>query len=381
MQPKGLSGKTVLTELKKIHNLDQRYADGRILCSMCTTPHPLAKKAYQMFFESNLGDSGLFPGSAQIEKEVVHELALLLHDENAAGFVVSGGTEANLMALLAARNMANVNQPEVVLPNSVHFSFTKICNLLSLKPVYAGLDSFFRVDTSEVEKCISKNTVAIVGTAGTAELGAVDHIERLSEIALHHNVYLHVDAAFGGLIIPFLPNPKPTFDFNLEGVKSITVDPHKMGMAAIPAGGILFKDAKVLDSIKTETIYLTDRVQYTFVGTRTGAAAASAWAVFKALGREGYQKVVGDCIKNTKLLAEGVEKQGFKLVVEPTLNLVAFRSANTKSLAKKLRAKGWFISYLPRYDCMRIVVMPHVKKRHVVAFLEDLYEIEKLKVA
>ena len=244
MQPKGLSGKTVLAELKKIHNLDQRYADGRILCSMCTTPHPLAKKAYQMFFESNLGDSGLFPGSLQIEKEVIQELATLLQDENATGFVVSGGTEANLMALLAARNMANINQPEVVLPKSAHFSFTKICNLLSLKPVYAGLDSSFRVDTSEVEKCINKNTVAIVGTAGTAELGAVDPIDKLSEIALRHNVYLHVDAAFGGLIIPFLPNPKPTFDFSLEGVKSITVDPHKMGMAAIPAGGILFKNAK-----------------------------------------------------------------------------------------------------------------------------------------
>jgi tyrosine decarboxylase/aspartate 1-decarboxylase len=377
LQPKGLSGKTVLTELKKIHNLDQRYADGRILCSMCTTPHPLAKKAYQMFFESNLGDSGLFPGSAQIEKEVIHELALLLHDENAAGFVVSGGTEANLMALLAARNMANVNQPEVVLSKSVHFSFTKICNLLSLKPVYAGLDGSFRVNTSEVENCINKNTVAIVGTAGTAELGVVDHIDRLSEIALRHNVYLHVDAAFGGLIIPFLPDPKPTFDFNLEGVKSITVDPHKMGMAAIPTGGIIFKNAKTLDFIKTETPYITDKVQYTFVGTRTGATVASAWVVFKTLGKEGFLKIVGSCMNNTKLFVDGIEKAGFKLVVEPTLNIFAFRSENTKGLSESLWAKGWFVSYVPRYDCIRVVVMPHVKSKHIDQFLRDLVEIEK----
>lgn len=378
MQPKRLSEKTVLAELKKIHNLDRRYADGRILCSMCTTPHPLAKKAYQMFFESNLGDSGLFPGSLQIEKEVVHELTILLQGENAAGFVVSGGTEANLMALLAARNMANVNQPEVVLPKSAHFSFTKICNLLSLKPVYAGLDSSFRVDTSEVEKCINKNTVAIVGTAGTAELGAVDPIDRLSEIALRHNVYFHVDAAFCGLIIPFLPNPKPTFDFNLEGVKSITVDLHKMGMAAIPTGGILFKNAKTLDFIKTETPYITDKVQYTFVGTRTGAALASAWAVFEALEMEGFQKVVGSCMKNTKLLADGIEKAGFKLVVEPTLNIFAFRSGNTKGLSESLWAKGWFVSYVPRYDCIRVVVMPHVKSKHTGELLRDLVEIEKV---
>jgi tyrosine decarboxylase/aspartate 1-decarboxylase len=381
LQPKGLSRKSVLAELKKMQSINQHYDDGKILCSMCTKPYPLAKKAYEMFFESNLGDSGLFPGTAQLEKEVIQTLATLLHGENAVGFLVSGGTEANLMALLAARNASKIEQPEVVLPQSAHFSFTKICNLLNLKPVYAGLDSAFRVDPTEVKKCVNKNTVAIVGTAGTAELGTIDPIDKLSEVAQQQGVYLHVDAAFGGLVIPFLKDVKPNFDFNIEGVKSITVDPHKMGMAAIPAGGILFKDAKVLDSIKTETLYLTGRVQYTFVGTKTGAAAASAWAVFKALGREGYQKVVGDCIKNTKLLAEGVEKQGFKLVVEPTLNLVAFRNANTKSLAKKLRAKGWFISYLPRYDCIRIVVMPHVKKRHAVAFLEDLYEIEKLKVA
>ena len=126
------------------------------------------------------------------------------------------------------------------------------------------------------------------------------------------DIYLHVDAAFGGLVIPFLKDVKPNFDFNLEGVKSITVDPHKMGMAAIPAGGILFKDAKALDFIKTETPYLTDKVQYTFVGTRTGAAAASAWAVFKALGIEGFQKVVGNCMKNTKLLARGSRKARFQ---------------------------------------------------------------------
>ena len=63
-----------------------------------------------------------------------------------------------------------------------------------------------------------------------------------------------------------------------------------MGMAAIPAGGILFRDAQMLDFLKTETPYLTDKIQYTFVGTRTGAAAASAWAVFKELGMKASRK-------------------------------------------------------------------------------------------
>lgn len=371
MQAEGTPVKDVLTELKNRAKQNRCYSDGRILCSMCTEPHPVAKKAYQLFFESNLGDQALFPASAQIEREVVAQLSSLLQGSGAAGFVVSGGTEANLLALLAAKNRATVAQPEVILPDSVHFSFTKICNLLGIKPVYAALNKEFKVNPSEVERLITKNTVAIVGTAGTAELGAIDPIPELSEIALKHNVHLHVDAAFGGLVIPFLKKPYP-FDFQLEGVQSITVDPHKMGMAAIPAGGIIFRSQTMLDYLKTETPYLSDKQHYTFVGTRTGASAASAWAVFRLLGIEGYTKIVGDCMKNTLISTRGIEKAGFQLLTLPQLNIVAFKSEKTKQLADNLRQKGWFISYIPRYDCVRIVVMPHIKRKHVNAFLADL---------
>ncbi len=373
MRADGLGKKQVLAELKKIQRLDQRYDDGKILCSMCTKPHPAAEKAYRLFLSSNLGDPGLFPGSVQVEREVISDLAALLHGENCVGHVVSGGTEANLMALLAARNMARVSAPEVVLPESAHFSFAKVCSLLNLKPVYAGLDGSFRVDPLLVEKLVGENTVAIVGTAGTSELGVVDPIEKLSRIAVRHKVWLHVDAALGGLVIPFLADSKPAFDFALEAVESVTVDPHKMGMATIPAGGIIFRRGEAMDLLKTQTPYLTDQYQYTFVGTRSGAAAASAWVVFRLLGMEGYKKIVGKCMRTTRLFAEGLTDAGFKLVVEPTLNIVAFRSdGGTKQLAERLRRQGWFVSYVPRYDCIRIVVMPHVKKKHALAFLKDL---------
>jgi tyrosine decarboxylase/aspartate 1-decarboxylase len=187
---------------------------------------------------------------------------------------------------------------------------------------------------------------------------------------------LHVDAAFGGLVIPFLDKTKPQFDFALDAVESITVDPHKMGMAAIPAGGILFREGSVLDALKVETPYLTDKFQYTFVGTRTGASAASAWAVFKLLGVEGFQKIVESCMATTKMLADELKMAGFKLVVEPPLNIIAFQNENTKQTAEQLRRQGWFVSYVPRYDCIRIAVMPHVKKRHVEAFLKCLSELK-----
>jgi tyrosine decarboxylase/aspartate 1-decarboxylase len=372
VQQSGSGRKKILLELKKRSRADMRYEDGRILCSMCTKPHPIAKKAYSLFFDSNLGDSGLFPAAAQLEREVIADLSALLHGEGATGFVVSGGTEANLLALQAAKNTAGKSAPEVVLPQSAHFSFTKICNLIGLKPVYAPLDENFRVDVSAVEKLITANTVAIVGTAGTAELGAVDPLEELAEIALKRGVHLHVDAAFGGLVIPFQTKKHLPFDFQLSGVSSVTVDPHKMGLAAIPAGGILFRNPQMLDALKTQTPYLTDTCQHTFVGTRTGASAASAWAVFRLLGRKGYQKIVSSCLQNTRLLVGGIQKAGFSLVCEPDLNVVAFRGKETRRLSERLWRRGWYVSYIPRYDCIRVVLMPHVKLRHVRAFLLSL---------
>jgi tyrosine decarboxylase/aspartate 1-decarboxylase len=376
LKQNGSSRKTVLEELKKRHTGDKRYDDGRILCSMCTKPHPIAKRAYEMFFESNLGDKRLFPTAGQLENEVISELASLLNGETSTGFIVSGGTEANLLALLAAKNAAKVDNPEVILAESAHFSFTKTCSLLNLKPVYASLDQNFRVDPAGVKKLVNHNTVAIVGTAGTAELGAIDPIEQLSQIALQHNFHLHVDAAFGGLVIPFLKDAPYKFDFGLGGVKSITVDPHKMGLAAIPAGGILFRDTKMIQSLKTETPYLNDKAHYTFVGTRSGASAASAWAVFKVLGRKGFRKVVSACMRNTHFLAKSIREAGLSLVCEPTLNMIGFRGANTKLLAEDLSKRGWYISYIPRYDCIRIVMMPHTKHKHVVAFISELEKSE-----
>jgi tyrosine decarboxylase/aspartate 1-decarboxylase len=379
MRARGLSRENVLEKLKQIREKEAKYESGKILCSMCTAPHPAAKLAHDMFSDSNLGDSGLFPGSAQLEREAVAALKELLHGKNSAGFIVSGGTEANLLAMYAARTRADVSYPEVILPESAHFSFTKICNMLQLKPVTAKLDESFRVDPSSVKQIINRNTVAIVGNAGSAELGTVDPIDALSKIAVDHGVYLHVDAAFGGLVLPFLKElgyTAPEFDFQLAGVQSITIDPHKMGMSTIPSGGILFRDSTLLECIKTETPYLTEPYQYTFVGTRSGASAAATWAVLESLGREGFKKIVRHCMQLTTFLSEKLEELGFEVILRPTMNIVAFRGANTKLLTEKLFQRGWFVSYVPRFDCVRVVLMPHSTKRNIHGFLKCLEELQ-----
>ena len=379
LQAKGLSRKQVLVKLKLECERDQKYADGKILCSMCTTPHPLAKVAHKMFLDGNLGDPGLFPGSVQLEKEVVVSLLELMHGpRGAVGYIVSGGTEANLLAIYAARNASNAEMPEIVVPESAHFSFEKICDLLKVKLVKAKLDASYRVDIASVEQQITRRTIAIVGNVGTPELGAVDPVDALSRIAVVHGVPLHIDAAFGGLILPFLKElgyDVPEFDFGLQGVQSVTVDPHKMGMSTIPAGGILFRKSTSLECIRTQTPYLTVPDQFTFVGTRPASSAAATWAVFASQGREGFRRTVKKCIELTTFLYESLEEAGFEVLLRPTINIVAFRNANPKLLTKKLHHNGWCVSYVPRFNCVRVVLMPHSTKQHVADFLQCLREL------
>jgi len=157
----------------------------------------------------------------------------------------------------------------------------------------------------------------------------------------------------------------------------MTIDPHKMGLAPIPTGGIIFRDRSYLESISTETPYLTDKEQFTIVGTRTGASTAATWALLKYFGKEGYCKIAKGCIEVTEYLAEGIKKSGFNLMVEPQLNLVAFDSNEIEidTIVDELKEKGWAVSVSSYPRAIRIVVMPHVKMEHVKEFIDDLSEI------
>lgn len=382
MRVEGLTKKEIQAQLKKMLLQDEKYSSGKILSSMCTSPHSAAKKAHMLFLESNLGDPGLFPGTLKLERAAISSLNVLLHNKNNIGYIVSGGTEANFLAMYAAREKNKIDNPEVIVPESAHFSFDKICNMLQIRLVSAEVDKSFRIDTQKLSKLINKNTIGIVGNAGSSELGVIDPIEILSQIALDNNLHLHVDAALGGLVIPFLKDlgsDLPDFDFKFPGVQSLTVDPHKMGMSTIPAGGILFRDNNVLECIKTETSYLNDKYQYTFVGTRSGASIAATWAVFETLGREGFKKIVAQCMKLTTFLYEGLEALGFEVLLRPTMNILAFRCTNAKLLVEELRQKGWHVSYVRRLDCIRIIIMPHNTKKNICEFLKILKELQHLK--
>jgi tyrosine decarboxylase/aspartate 1-decarboxylase len=381
MPDEGLPQDNVVQELETKLRRDRTYSSGKILCSMCTDPHSFAKQVYSKYLEKNLGDPSLFPASAELEQETVSMLGSLLSNPEACGGIVSGGTEGNIVALWAARNLAKKVRGEVVVPVSAHYSFDKACDLLNLKLVKVKLNGNYQMDVKAAEKAISSETVAVVGLAGSTGLGAVDPIQELSEIAMEHNVYLHVDAAFGGFVLPFFKDLgyKPlSFDFSLPGVCSVTIDPHKMGLAPIPAGGILFRDASLCEAVSMKVPYLAEdeTEQSSLLGTRSGASALAVWALLNHLGHAGYAAVVKRCLELTWRLVEGIQRiDGLDVVTEPTMNVVGVMSdtVDVTLVFRELRKRGWAASLFPDY--LRIVVMPHTKLSHIKSLLEDLNTI------
>ncbi|MEE9564538.1 MAG: tyrosine decarboxylase MfnA, partial [Candidatus Hydrothermarchaeaceae archaeon] len=222
----------------------------------------------------------------------------------------------------------------------------------------------------------SDNTVAIVGIAGSTEYGTIDDVEALSKIAVKEDVFLHVDAAFGGLVIPFLKElgyEAERFDFSIDGVSSITVDPHKMGLAPIPGGCLLLRNESYLKYIEKRSPYLTEKKHYTLTGTRTGASAAAVYAILSLLGREGYRENVEKCMELTMTLYEEMKKLGLR-VIKPTMNILVFGRENQDAISKGLADKGWSISRTAKGE-IRLVIMPHVTDESVNAFVKDLKEI------
>ncbi|MGB7544038.1 MAG: tyrosine decarboxylase MfnA [Methanothrix sp.] len=373
MIEKGLPESEVMRLLEETRERDYRY--DRFFSTMCTQPHPIAVRAHSMFLETNLGDPGLFPGVADLEDRVVAMLGELLGCPYACGYVSTGGTESNIQAIRAARNEAGIKNGNIVVPASAHFSFDKIGDILSLEVRKAELDESLRVDLSSVEGLVDERTVALVGIAGTTEFGQVDPIEDLAEIAEEKSIHLHVDAAFGGFVLPFLKR-RFKWDFSLPGVSSITIDPHKMGLSTIPAGGLLFRGPECLSALETETHYLTRARQASLTGTRSGAAAAATYAVMMHLGREGFRKMVDYCMDLTAHLVAGARTISVEPFIEPVMNVVALSVPSPATVREELMKLDWHVSMTREPNrALRLILMGHMSQERIDLFLEDLESV------
>ncbi len=374
LQKEGLSKDEVMSLLDWARKRDLPYS--RILSSMCTDPHPIAVEAHVKFIEANLGDAGLFPGTKCIECKVVRMLGSILGNPDAVGYITTGGTESNIQGIRSARNMAKRKHPNIIVSESGHFSFDKIADILQVEVRKASLDENFMVDLGSVEDLVDENTAAIVGIAGTTEFGQIDPIEGLSNIAQKEGIFLHIDAAFGGFVIPFLEK-EYKFGFEVDGVTSISIDPHKMGMSTIPAGGLLFREKRFLKGLSISTPYLSTKAQYSLTGTRSGGAAVATYAVLMHLGYDGLKKSALRCVNMAKMLVDRVENFGVYPIVDPIMNVLALDVPKIEKVLLMLLVRGWRVSVTRKPRALRLVIMPHTTEENLNLFIEDLKEIVK----
>jgi len=364
----------ILKQLKNYKDKDFTFSSGHILGSMCTQPHPIAKKAYLEFLETNLGDPELFPGTRNIELKYLSFVSNLLNaPKKATGLIGSGGSESNITAIWIAKNLSR--KKEIILPESAHFSFEKIGSLMDIKLTYIPLNKDFTMNIQSLKKKINNKTAAVIGLAGSSELGTVDFIPEISDICKDQNIFLHIDAAFGGFVIPFLKKLGyivNDFDFKLKGVNSISIDSHKMGFSAIPIGALIIRNKKWLDEISVETSYISIKKQAGVLATRSGGPVAAAYAVAKYLGNEGYKNLVKKCMNNTNYFEKKIKELGLNFVITPTMNVLGIKIKNPTKLVNKLTYYGWKVNKMERLSAIRIVIMPHVTKKIIDDFIPDL---------
>jgi tyrosine decarboxylase/aspartate 1-decarboxylase len=361
----------------------------RVLSSMCTEPHPAAREAAEGFLATNPGDPATYAEVAELETRAVRQLGRLTgldadgplteidadgnSDGDVAadaprGYVTSGGTEANIQAVRSARNRRDVDDPNVVVPESAHFSFTKAADVLGVELRTVPTDDDHRADLEAVAAAVDERTVLVVGVAGSTEYGRVDPIPELASIARDAGAYCHVDAAWGGFLLPFTDHE---WSFAHAPVDSLTIDPHKCGRAVIPAGGLLFRERAGVDALAVETPYLESASQASLTGTRSGAGVASAVAAMDALWPDGYRREYERADRLARWLARELRERGHD-VADVELPIVV---ADVGAPAfEALRERGWRLSRTGS-ELARIVVMPHVTEDVLRAFLADLDDV------
>lgn len=387
MHEDGLEKQEIIKLLEKKLEKDFTYQSGSILGSMNTEPLDFGKDLYNKYVSKNLGDPGLFLGTTKLEEEIVEEIGELYGGEHIIGTFTTGGSEANLIAMRIAKKLrADIKHPEVVVPVSAHISFDKAADLLGIKLRKARLCKDFTLDLDHYKSLINKKTCGVVGVAGTTSLGLIDPIKEIGEYLENRRVFFHVDAAFGGFVLPFLKRlgyQFPSWDFSVESVDSITADPHKMGLGVIPSGGFFIRDASILEKTGFQIPYLAggNFKHFHIVGTRAGGPIIAFWGIMKLLGLKGFTKIIKKCMDNTEFLSKRiVEIKGLKLAAETVMNVVGITTQNGRSICDidtELRKKNWMLGKFEDFNLIRIVVMPHVEREHLTHFLEDLEIIAK----
>ena len=324
LPPQGQSAEGLLELMAGYKEQDEaRWKDGQLSGAVYHGDEDhldLLNEAAGMFSVSNPLHSSTWPSVNKFEAEVIAMTASLLNggDDGVCGCMTSGGTESILMAAKTHRQWGEVEkgitEPEVICAGSAHAAIYKAADILRLKIVEVPIDEVtMEMDIGATKAAVTPNTVLIYASAPNYPHGVIDPIGALSEIALEHNVGLHVDCCLGGFVLPFartLRGNIPDFDFTLPGVTSISADTHKYGYATKGTSVVLYR-SKDLRKHQFFTFPKWQGGNYgtpSTAGSRPGTLSAAAWASMMRLGEEGYLEATERLLSTTEALTAAIQR-------------------------------------------------------------------------
>eukprot|EP01113_Clastostelium_recurvatum_P013723 TRINITY_DN1733_c0_g1_i5.p1 TRINITY_DN1733_c0_g1~~TRINITY_DN1733_c0_g1_i5.p1 ORF type:complete len:660 (-),score=103.83 TRINITY_DN1733_c0_g1_i5:762-2564(-) len=327
----------------------------------------------------------------------------VVYEPVSVGTSTIGSSEAFMLAGLALKfNWRNrmtklgkpTDKPNLVLGHNAQVALEKFCRYFDVEPRFVDVtqDTNFILSPKKAMELIDENTIGVVAILGSTYTGAFEPVEELDRMLheLHEKkgwyVPIHVDAASGGFIAPFL-FPDLKWDFRLEMVRSINVSGHKYGLAMPGIGWVLFKDrADLAEELVFHIAYLGgDMPTYSLNFSRNASSVIAQYYSFLRLGFEGYKDIMFTCQRNALLLEECLRRMDHWNIwsdASCSLPVVAFSLKWGKDggdyddydVSHKLRQKNWIV---PAYTMppasqeitlLRIVV----RESHSVDLIEHL---------
>ena len=298
------------------------------------------------------------PSATIIEIKLIEWLrAQVGYPAGDAGVFTSGGTQSNLMGLMLARDAfyqrqghsvqqhgitGDLRKIKVLCSENAHFSVQKNMALLGhgyQSVVQVKSDEFARMDVSDLKAKLAQaeangeQILAIVATAGTTDAGAIDPLREIAGIAAEHNIWVHVDAAWGGALL--LSEKYRDYLDGLERVDSVTLDFHKQYFQTISCGAFLLKDERHYELMRYQAAYLNSEfdeeagvpnlVSKSLQTTRR-FDALKLWMGLEALGQKQYAAIIDHGVTLAQEVAKFVTSEPrLELVMQPQLASVLFR--------------------------------------------------------
>lgn len=307
------------------------------------------------------------PAAATLEKTVVSWLASIVSCREFRGVLCGGGSIANLMGLAIARearvtaNESGIrSSPEIAVYASteVHMSIPKAMALLGIGRDNLRLipvDNSFRMIPSQLEQAMQRDTergvvpIAVVGSAGTVNTGAIDPLAEIAAIAAQFGAWFHIDGAYGALGALAVPHKFP----GIDRADSISLDPHKWLYQSIDCGCLLYRDANAArrafsysgDYVRTlnndpvesfaffdESIELSRRFR-----------ALKLWFSLRYHGLAAFRKAIENDLQHAQRLGSLIEETPeLQLMAPIELSAVCFRyvsGAHTENNLNRLNSE------------------------------------------